>query len=89
MLKFVIRMMVKTVKTVGIIAALSAAMAWASVGGSIAGTVHDPAGRVVAKAGVTVREMNTGIEYKTRTDGMRMGSGVISEPALRWTRARR
>jgi hypothetical protein len=78
MLKFGIRMMVKTVSAVGIMAALGTAMAWASVGGSIAGTVHDPAGRVVAKASVTAREMNTGIEYKTRTDG----KGVYNFPVL-------
>ena len=33
-----------------IVSLLSAAAAWASVGGSISGTVKDPAGRVVPNA---------------------------------------
>jgi hypothetical protein len=68
----------KMVKAVGVMLALSAGMAWGSVAGSIAGTVHDPAGRVVAKADVTAREMNTGLEYVTRTDA----KGVYSFPVL-------
>ena len=47
---------------------LSAAAAWASVGGSIAGTVKDPAGRVIPNANVTVRESSTGLAYQTRSD---------------------
>jgi hypothetical protein len=78
MLKIAGGMIGKTVKTLAILATLSAAMAWGSVGGSIAGTVHDPAGRAIAKASVTAREMNTGIEYKTRTDG----KGVYNFPVL-------
>jgi hypothetical protein len=78
MLKFVSGLIGKTVKTVALLATLCTAMAWASVGGSIAGTVHDPAGRVVAKASVTAREMNTGIVYKTRSDD----KGVYNFPVL-------
>jgi hypothetical protein len=47
---------------------LSAALAWASTGGSIAGAVKDPSGSFVARANVAVREMNTGLSYQTRTD---------------------
>ena len=47
---------------------LSAALAWASVGGSISGTVKDPAGRVLPNADVTVREASTGLSYQTHTD---------------------
>ena len=36
------------------------ALAWASVGGSISGTVKDPSGRVVPDAEVTVRETEHG-----------------------------
>ena len=39
-----------------IVSLLSAAAAWASVGGSIAGTVKDPGGRVIPDASVNVRE---------------------------------
>jgi len=78
MLKLVSRMIGKTVKALGIAAVLCAGIAWASVGGSIAGTVQDPAGRVIAKAGVTAREMNTGLEYVTHTDA----KGAYSFPVL-------
>src|SRR3984957_8717312 len=50
------------------VALLSAACLWASVGGSIAGTVKDPAGRVVPNAEVTVRETTKGLSYQTHTD---------------------
>ncbi len=42
--------------------------ALASVSGSIAGTVKDPAGRAIADAQVTVQETDTGISESTRTD---------------------
>jgi hypothetical protein len=57
---------------------LNATMVWASVGGSISGTVNDPTGRVVAYASITVREVNTGMEYKSHTDA----KGVYSFPVL-------
>ena len=44
------------------------ALAWASVGGSISGTVKDASGRSVSNAEVTVREINTGILHHTRAD---------------------
>ncbi len=51
-----------------IVSLLSAAAAWASVGGSIAGTVKDPGGRVIPNASVNVRESTTGLAYQTRSD---------------------
>ena len=47
---------------------LSAAFAWASVGGSISGTVKDPAGRVLPNTDVTIKEASTGLSYQTHTD---------------------
>ena len=47
---------------------LSAVLAWASVGGSISGTVKDASGRAVPNADVSVRELNTGLLYHTRAD---------------------
>jgi hypothetical protein len=44
--------------------ALSAALAWGSVGGSISGVIKDPSGRVVPDAQVTVRQVSTGLAYK-------------------------
>ncbi|MGD0732682.1 MAG: carboxypeptidase regulatory-like domain-containing protein [Terracidiphilus sp.] len=53
-------------------------MAWAGVGGSIAGTVRDSSGSVVAKAHVTVREVNTNLAYRTQTDSR----GYYTVPVL-------
>jgi Carboxypeptidase regulatory-like domain/TonB dependent receptor len=57
---------------------LCAALAWASVGGSIAGTVKDPSGRVVPNADVTVRESSTGLAYQAHSDSR----GHYSFPVL-------
>ncbi len=57
---------------------LSAALAWASVGGSIAGTVKDPSGRVLPNADVTLRESGTGLSYQARTDSR----GLYTFPVL-------
>jgi hypothetical protein len=54
------------------------ATAWAAVSGSIAGTVQDKSGGMVARAAVTVREMNTGLAYRTQTDD----KGFYSYPIL-------
>ena len=51
-----------------LIAVFCAGPASASVGGSITGTIKDPAGRVVPNAGVTVRETGKSINYETHTD---------------------
>jgi Carboxypeptidase regulatory-like domain/TonB dependent receptor len=47
------------------VAFFSAALAWASVGGSISGVIKDPSGRVVPGAQVSVRQVSTGLAYKT------------------------
>jgi hypothetical protein len=60
--------MLKVIRSLSLCAVLSATLAWASVGGSIAGTVKDPAGRVLANAEVTVRESATGLTYQTHSD---------------------
>ncbi len=41
---------------------------WASVTGSISGSVTDPSDRAVPRAQVTAREVNTGIYYQVSTD---------------------
>src|ERR1700723_3546581 len=61
-----------------IVSLLSAAAAWASVGGSIAGTVKDPGGRVIPNAEVTLRESTTGISYQTHSDS----KGLYTFPVL-------
>jgi hypothetical protein len=58
----------KVLKAVGVIAGLSAPLVWASVGGSISGTVKDPSGSVLADASVAVREVNTGLSYQAHSD---------------------
>jgi Carboxypeptidase regulatory-like domain/TonB dependent receptor len=47
---------------------LSASLAWASVGGSITGTIKDPSGRLVPNAEVSARETGTGLSYLTHTN---------------------
>jgi Carboxypeptidase regulatory-like domain/TonB dependent receptor len=51
-----------------VLGVFSAVLAWASVGGSISGTIKDPSGRVVPKAEVIAREVGTGLSYHARTD---------------------
>jgi hypothetical protein len=46
----------------------AALLAWGSAGGSISGTVKDPADRVVANAKVTIRETTTGFVQRTQSD---------------------
>ena len=41
---------------------------WASTGGSVSGTVKDVAGRVLADAEVSIKEMNTGLLYTSRSN---------------------
>jgi len=50
------------------LSAFSASMLWASVGGSISGTIKDPSGKVVVNASITVRETSTEITHATHTD---------------------
>ena len=67
-----------SVKALSIVLLLCAGLAWASVGGSISGTVKDPTGRVLPKANVAAREVNTGLAYHTRTDS----KGTYTFPLL-------
>ncbi len=62
------RPVVRIARVLCAVAVLCAASAWASVGGSIAGTVKDPSGRVVPGADVTIRESSTGLAYRAHTD---------------------
>ena len=57
---------------------ICASLAWASVGGSIAGTVKDPAGRVVADAQVTALESTNGLFYQAHSDS----KGLYTFPVL-------
>ncbi|MGA2888845.1 MAG: carboxypeptidase regulatory-like domain-containing protein [Terracidiphilus sp.] len=68
MLRTIIQFAAKITKTYCTMGLLSASLVWASVGGSISGTVKDPTGSVVSNANVTVQEVNTGIVYQTHTD---------------------
>jgi Carboxypeptidase regulatory-like domain/TonB dependent receptor len=61
-----------------IVAVLSAAFVWASVGGSISGTVKDPSGSVIPNAEVVIREINTGLSYHAHTDS----KGYYTLPVL-------
>jgi len=65
-------------RTLLVVLIFSSTLAWASVSGTISGTVKDPSGRVVAKANVVVREVNTGLSYQTHTDGR----GTYTFPVL-------
>jgi hypothetical protein len=68
MLKDIRRRVFTITKTACTVALIFAAVAWASVGGSISGTVKDPAGKVLPRASVSVREVNTGLVYQAHTD---------------------
>jgi len=65
-------------KIICVIGILSAALMWASVAGSISGTVKDPSGRVVANAEVTVKEVDTAISYQAHTNS----KGYYTLPVL-------
>src|SRR5271154_154152 len=69
---------VNMARTLCAIALLSSALVWASVGGSIAGTVKDPSGRVIPNAEVTLREANTGLTHHAHSDSR----GFYSFPVL-------
>ena len=68
MLSTISHLVGRAARAIFIMGALSTALAWAGVGGSISGTVKDPSGRVVPNANVTVREVSTGLSYHTHTD---------------------
>jgi hypothetical protein len=68
----------KIARSLCVVGVLSGALAWASVGGTIAGTVKDPAGRVLPNAELTLRESNTGLTYHARSDSR----GLYTFPVL-------
>ena len=78
MLKIVARLAVKRSSAICLAVMLSAAVVWASVAGSVSGTVKDPSGRVVANADITILEVNTGLSRHTHADH----SGYYTFPAL-------
>jgi hypothetical protein len=59
------------IRALSILGVLSSVLAWASVGGSITGTVKDPARRVIPKASVAVREINCMRLAKHTVDSVR------------------
>jgi Carboxypeptidase regulatory-like domain/TonB dependent receptor len=61
-----------------LLALLSPSAVWASVGGSISGTVTDQTNRVVAGAKVEARQVSTGLAYNTHSDG----KGYYAFPVL-------
>lgn len=78
MLSRVARSITRIAKFIFVLPVLCASMIWASVGGSISGTIKDPSGNVVANATITVTETNTGISHLTHTDS----KGYYTFPAL-------
>ena len=78
MLSSAIRYTARIVRAVCVFGSLSAIVLWASVGGSISGTVKDPSGSVIAGARVTVMEVNTGLSHQTHTDS----KGYYTFPVL-------
>jgi hypothetical protein len=56
----------------------ASATAWASVGGSISGTVKDSTGSLIPHASITVLETETGLTYRAQTDA----SGSYTLPVL-------
>jgi hypothetical protein len=78
MLKQIIRLAGRVATAFCMIGIMTASVAWASVGGSISGRVKDPSARVIPNASVAVREVNTGLAYRTHTDG----NGYYTLPVL-------
>jgi hypothetical protein len=73
-----IPVLARTARVVCIAVVLSATVLWASVSGSISGTVKDPSGSVIANAQITAKEMNTGLSHQTHTDS----KGYYTFPVL-------
>lgn len=62
----------------GLTLLLVAGIAWASIVGTISGTVTDQTGAIVPGAAVLIRDTETGIQHSMRTDS----AGFYSFPAL-------
>ncbi|MGA7524616.1 MAG: carboxypeptidase regulatory-like domain-containing protein [Acidobacteriaceae bacterium] len=78
MMRRALRLMVWIAAAVFALPAFTVTTVWASVNGSISGTVKDPSGRVVARAHIIVKESDTGLSYETRTDN----KGYYTLPVL-------
>jgi Carboxypeptidase regulatory-like domain len=78
MLKQLNRIARRSSRALCLLGLLSATFVWASVGGSISGTVKDPSGRVVPNANITVREIGTGLSHHTHADS----KGYYTLPVL-------
>jgi hypothetical protein len=78
MLNNVSHLTARVAKILCVAGLLSALLAWASVGGSISGTVKDPTGSVIPNAEVVVCEVNTGLLYHAHTDS----KGYYTLPVL-------
>jgi len=70
--------LIRTIGFTCIFVGLSVSSLWASVSGSISGTVKDPSGSVIANAHVTARESRTGLTYEGHTDS----KGYYTFPVL-------
>ncbi|MGA7520858.1 MAG: TonB-dependent receptor [Acidobacteriaceae bacterium] len=73
-----IRRLIRAAGFVCVVVSLSTSALWASVGGSISGTVKDPSGSVIPNAQVAAREASTGLTYETHTDN----KGYYTFPVL-------
>jgi hypothetical protein len=73
-----IPVLVRALRVSCIAVILSATALWASVSGSISGTVKDPSGSVVPNAHVAVKETSTGLSYESHTDS----KGYYAFPVL-------
>ncbi len=69
MLKIISYLSRRLGRTLCVFGFLSSTLLWASVGGSISGTVKDPSGRVVPGAKIALRQVSTGLVYRTAGDG--------------------
>ncbi len=78
MLSRAIRLTARIAGASFVLAILCAATLWASVGGSISGTVKDSSGGVIVNAQVKVTEISTRISHATHTDG----KGYYTFPVL-------
>ncbi len=78
MLSRALRPITRIAALVLLLPVLSTTMLWASVSGSISGTVKDPSGKVVVNATITVTETSTGIAHVTHTDN----KGYYTFPVL-------
>jgi hypothetical protein len=78
MLSRAIRPVIKIAVSFIVLPVFYVSVLWASVGGSIAGTVKDPSGNVIANAVITATETDTGISHIVHADS----KGYYTFPVL-------